>query len=954
MTDRKLVYGVTTAADRGTVKTHEKTWGELAGLFEQPTRRKITSARYATMSPKQRADSKNTGLFFGGDCRIPDKADAKSKHRGSDDLVARSIVNLDLDDHCADIWAEFVETGEISALAGHAYLVHSTRSHTDEKPKFRILIPLVADVAPAEYEPVARGIAEMLDPSMMAAARESFTPAQGMYFPSVSSDQAYHFAAIDGDHFDAKPLLKKYPADDASKWPKKPKEQVSEYTPGRRMTHPDDKKAQAPIIAALHRAFDPHAFIENFLQDVYFSSGDRYSPFGATGAPSVRVYDDAFIQSDHGSDPAVGQHNTFDLGRIHLFGHLDDEFDTDGMSPVEWPSYKAMAEWSLEQEGVAGHMDDIEREVDEERNLGMLDMLADEDDEDEELESGELADLLPEIDDEDDLVGTATPKPKKPAADIEKVLTKVKKLIGRAKSLNDLEAKLEKIRALPTEGFRDLHRDLVAPVLQQKFAELTGEKITKAAARKMLAPTVENLRQQVEGEELPAWLKPWVYLSQDNKFMHLSTKESLPREGFNARFAIQAGEQFGTSHLGTPKISAADIAWSVYDVAKPYTTRFLPGGAELFEEDGSLFANTYRAPIVESGGYKGSEGVKLLKRLLEDLFPEKEHRCIVMDFLVHCVRYPEKKLKYALLVKGSENEGKSLLADLVSKLVGDANCSIINSDALREKYTGWVYEKLFCTVEEVKVPGREVEEVLNKLKPVITNGFIPVRRMQKDVTRERNFANLYLTTNDDDALRMEVDNTRYAVLFTRFRTNAEVISWHKRLTADEGEIYTRLLWEHIHKRPAQFLEAFSKYKFSEFYDADGRAPMTVFKQIMAEDNKTDETSLLEDMLAAGDTPGITNDILIWAEIRAIFDSMSLAPNVKNSGVGKFLKPFGFVKAAPVSDRVNGKVVRWRAWTRNLELLTSTNEFTEEGKERLKAEIAKIEEDGDGDDLLDLL
>lgn len=939
MTDRKLVYGVTTARDRGTIKTHEKTWPEIVKLFEQPTRRKITQAQYAAMSPKDRAHSKNTGLFFGGDCH--------AEHRGGDDLVARSIVNLDLDDHCADIWAEFQETGEIAALAGYAYLIHSTRSHSAEKPKFRILIPLKKDVTPAEYEPVARGIAQLLDETMMAAARESFTPAQGMYFPSVSSDQEYHFVSVEGDFFDAKPLLKKYPADQANTWPKRPKEMVTEYQPGRRMTHPEDKKAQAPIIAALHRAFDPHTFIENFLEDAYFSSGDRYSPHGATGAPSVRVYDDAFIQSDHGSDPAVGQHNTFDLGRIHLFGHLDDDFDTDSLSPAEWPSYKAMCEWSLEQEGVSDHLCDIEAEVDAERNQGMLDMLDDMDDDEPEEDEPAVEE------DEDDLVG-GTPSKKKKTVDIEKVLAKVKRSIAKADSLNDLERRLEKIRALPTDGFRDLHRDLVAPDLQKKFADLTGEKITKASARKMLAPTVENLRKQVEGEEPPTWLKSWVYLSQDNKFMHLVTKESLPREGFNARFAIQAGEQFGTSHLGTPKISAADIAWSVYDVAKPYTTRYLPGGAELFEEDGCLFANTYRAPIVESGGYKGSDGVKLLKRLLEDLFPEKEHRCIVMDFLVHCVRFPEKKLKYALLVKGAENEGKSLLADLVAKLIGDANCSVINSDALREKYTGWVYEKLFCTVEEVKVPGREVEEVLNKLKPVITNNFIPVRRMQKDVTRERNFANVYLTTNDEDALRMDVDNTRYAVLFTRFRTNGEVLTWHARLKADEGEIYTRVLWEHIQHRPAQFLEAFSKYKFSEFYDADGRAPMTVFKQIMAEGNKTDEFALLEDMLASGDTPGITNDILVWSEFRSILDLHDLAPHIKNSGVGKFLKPFGFVKASPVSDRINGKVVRRRVWTRNLELLTSTNDLTADGKELMRLEFEKIDKADDEDDLQDLL
>lgn len=942
MTEPTYVYGVTTAADRGTIKTLERTWPKIVDLFRAPTRRKITTAVYAAMSPKDRASSKNTGLFFGGDCRVNDKG---VLHRGSDDLVSRSIVNLDLDNDCSDIWDEFQLNGELAAFEGMAYLIHSTRSSTAEQPKFRILIPLKKPVSPAEYEPVARALAEMLDPSMKACARESFTPAQGMYFPSVSSDQEYFFAEVDGDPFDPKPALKKYPADDASKWPKKPKENVTEYDPGRRMTHPEDKRAQAPIIAAVHRAFTPHEFIEEFLQDVYFSSGDRYSPHGATGAPSVRIYDGTYIQSDHGSDKAVGQHNTFDLGRIHLFGHLDEDFETDSMSPGEWPSYKAMVEFMLERDEVREHLADIEEEVEGERNQDVMDLLGDLDDEDDEE---------PEVDeDEEDVIGGKPAKKKAPT--IEQVLAKVKKSIGRADSLTDLERRLDTIRALPTEAFRDLHRDLVAPDVQKKFLEITGEKLTKANARKMLAPTIENLRKQAEGKELPKWLKPWVYLAQDNKFLHLDTKELLPKEGFNARFAKEAADYAGSTNMGVAKLSAADLAWSVFDVPKPYMTKYLPGGDPLFEESGALYANSYRRPHVESGGYKGKEGMKLLYRLMKDLLPGKDHRHMLMDFLVHCVRFPEKKLNYALLIKGAENEGKTLFADLVTKLVGDSNCAVVNSDALMEKHNGWVYEKLFCVVEEVSIPGREASAVLNKLKPVITNASIPVRRMQKDFTRERNFANLFLTTNDEDALHMEHDNTRYLVLFTRFRTNDEVKAWQARLRETEGREYARVLWEHIQYRPAQFLEAFSRYEFSEFYDPDGRAPMTVFKKIMAEDGKTEERSLLEDILREGGAPGVTEDVLVWSAFRATLDSKGLGLYLKGGAVAKFLKPFGYVKAAPWNQRIDNQVMTRRVWTTNLSLIDSNNCLTEAGKKAVSAEFERLEDlDDDDDDLIGLL
>lgn len=906
-------------------------WDDLVEMLSTAYRDSITLAQYQKLPTLGRSTHKNRpGAFVGGSF--------SNGRRNSDSIEFRSVVTLDIDSHSQEVWEDICLTGTIPGLDGLAYQIHTTRSHTPEAPRLRVCLPLARDVSPEEYVPVLCAVAEMVDPSMRAVTSESFVAVQVMFLPSVCKDGEFFSTAVEGEFLDPDPLLEKYPVDEPELWPSCKDSTIKPFT-RMKITHPEDKKAQAPIITALHRAYDPRTFIDEFLDHVYLPAGNRWLPVGASGAPSVRIYEDAFVQSDHGTDPARGQHNIFDLGRIHLFGHLDEDFDTDGMSLSEWPSYKAMCEWAAELPAVAEQLAEVEAEVEAERNQNMADLL------------DELDDDMEDEVEVDDLIGTVE---KKPVTTIEEVLAKVKRSIGRASDLTDLERRLDVIRALPTTDFRELHRDLIAPVLQKKFHEITNEKITKATARKMLAPTVENLRAQAEGQELPDWLKPWVYLSQDNKFLHLDTKETLPKEGFNARFAKEAADFAGINQLGVAKLSAADLAWSVFEVPTPYTTRYLPGGPQLFEEEGSLYANSYRPAVVESGGYKGNEGVKLLKRLLEDLFPQREHRALVMDFLVHCVRYPERKLKYAMLIKGAENEGKTLLADLVAKLLGDSNCTVINSDMLREKYNGWAYEKLFCTIEEVKVPGREVEEVLNKLKPLTTNSHIPVRRMHKDATKERNFANLYLTTNDDDALRMEVDNTRYCVLFTRFRTNDEVKAWHAKLREQDGEEYPRKLWEHIHHRPAQFLEAFSKYKFSEFYDPEGRAPMTVFKKIMAEDGKTDERSLLETMLEQGNIPGITRDVLIWSAFKDELDIRDVGATLRNSAVGKFLKPLGFVRVSPVSLRHEGKVVRWRAWTANLDLIDDHYNWTEEGRERLLEEIERMQQMDDDDDLESLL
>lgn len=928
---KRFVYGRTTAAERGVIVTYEHPWPHIVDLFREPVRRKITVEQYLAMDPKGRAHSKNTGLFFGGRCN--------DGHRSDSSLASRSIVNLDLDDHCEAVWDDFSLIGELPAFSGLTYLIHTTRSHTAETPKMRILVPLAREVTPAEYEPVARALAEMLDSSMQAVARESYTPAQGMYFPSVSSDQEYHFAALDGEFFNPDAALAKYPADDASTWPKKAKEKTSVYVAGRKMTHPEDKKAQAPIIAAVHRAFHPCDFIEEFLGDVYVPSGDRYFPVGATGAPSVRIYDDAFIQSDHGSDPAVGQHNTFDLGRIHLFRHLDEDYDTAGMSPADWPSYKAMVEFMLERPEVREALVQVEAEVAAERNANMAGLL---DELDDDIDDDEAEDDLIGGEPEDDLIGA--PEPKKGALTIEDVLSKVRKSIGNAKSLNDLERRLDIIRAFPLSDFRDLHRDLVAVDVQKAFAALAGEKITKAAARKMLAPTVENLRDQMADQPLPSWLENWVYITSENKFLNLDTKEVLSKEGFNGRYNKETGDQFGASDMGLAKLTAFDAATQIFCVPMPYATRFHPGKPGMFSEEGVFYANTYRSVLVESGGYKGREGVKLLLRLLADMFPCKDHQSMALDFFAHCVKHPEKKLKYALLIKGSENEGKSLLANLMRKLLGRRNFAIVGPDQLKEKFNGWAYEKLFCVVEEIKIGGKEAHEVLNKVKTIITNDEISIRRMQKDATTESNFCNMYLTTNYEDCLPLEEDNSRYLVLFTRFRTNQEVKDWRAARIAAEGTDYVRDLWDHIEERPHQFLEFFNGYEFSEHYNTEGgRAPDTPFKRQMAEDGKSEERLLLEQMLEDGANPSITDRMLLWSSFRTELDRQGLGAHLRGRGVSTFLKPMGFVRARETFVAIDGKKRKVQAWTRDTSLLGEGDRLTSEGRELARTALIEHEE-----------
>ena len=74
---------------------------------------------------------------------------------------------------------------------GCSYVVYSTRKHRPGAPRLRIVLPLDRGVTADEYEPVARKIAEIIDPTMAIYDPTTFEPSRLMYWPSCCADSEY-------------------------------------------------------------------------------------------------------------------------------------------------------------------------------------------------------------------------------------------------------------------------------------------------------------------------------------------------------------------------------------------------------------------------------------------------------------------------------------------------------------------------------------------------------------------------------------------------------------------------------------------------------------------------------------------------------------------------------------------------------------------------------------------
>lgn len=236
---------------------------------------------------------------------------------------------------------------------GCSYVVYSTRKHRPGAPRLRIVLPLDRGVTADEYEPVARKIAEIIDPTMAIYDPTTFEPSRLMYWPSCCADSEYVYRYGDKPMLNADGILEKYTDwQDWSSWPQVPGIAEKYRRSAQRQQDPETKNG---IVGAWCRVHPLTETLMTVLDGIYRSTDqpDRWSYAAGSTTGGALVYDDKFLYSHHATDPAGGQLcNSFDLCRLHLFGDRDDNVKPD--TPVNrLPSYKEMCAYARSDAKVA-------------------------------------------------------------------------------------------------------------------------------------------------------------------------------------------------------------------------------------------------------------------------------------------------------------------------------------------------------------------------------------------------------------------------------------------------------------------------------------------------------------------------------------------------------------------------------------------------------------------------
>jgi len=491
--------------------------------------------------------------------------------------------------------------------------------------------------------------------------------------------------------------------------------------------------------------------------------------------------------------------------------------------------------------------------------------------------------------------------------------------INRINSTNDKKELTTKIAAeLMRHVTNDLQYDEATKRLQVRLGELSdGAKPRIESVRKLLDA---NRPKRPAREAVPSWCENWFYIESRNAFYNTETSAMLTPAAFDAKFGrmLLTDEQRvqGESFAG----KASNVALNVHCIPTVYNTIYMPGEGSILEVNGMDHVNTYnhlRTPLeCEPTTADEKNAIKIAERHFSLLFPDKFERETFLDYLAYTVQYPKEKVTWGVLIQGVDGAGKTWFSEMMAAVLGGQNVRGVDANALNENFTKWAEGHRMVFFEEIRLAGHNRFEILDKLRPFLSNQTVNIRRMQTDLYEIPNVTNYVMFTNYLDALPINSNDRRYFIIRTAFQTEHHLSRFEK----DHPNYFTDLFNMVAFEGRALRWWLLNR-EISPDFRAKGRAPKTDARAMMIDESESsDQLDLVREAVESGEHPLVGHKIVSVKELRAMLPELG---GLDRRQLAQLLFRAGFAKVGQF--RLGGRHDPKDTWyTRDSGLVTTQN------------------------------
>lgn len=465
-----------------------------------------------------------------------------------------------------------------------------------------------------------------------------------------------------------------------------------------------------------------------------------------------------------------------------------------------------------------------------------------------------------------------------------------------------------------------IDREMLAQVVCDRFRAL-GVKLPIGACRKLVA-----FQKKRQGE-LPNWCEGWVYVTDADKFYRNESAEWLSMQSFNAKY----NREVPPSEDGEFRKSASWVALEELNLPTVTREAYVPNLGPLFTLDGVTTVNTFRPSSVPATAPtwtpEGKRAVALVKRHLEIITGGRTDLMeVLVDWMAHNTQHPGVKIRWAPLIKGVEGDGKTLIGRVMQAVLGTANVKNISPTVLKTDFTGWAMGGCVGVLEEVKLTGHNRYDILNALKPFVTNNTVPIHMKGRDEFDTMNTMNYIAFTNWADALPLSDSDRRFFVIFTPFADATALVE----ALGNVGEYFNNL-YDAIEIQRESIRKWLVEHKISPKFNPNGTAPMTEEKRSMIALGHSEEDDEAMELLKTGGV-GIGRDVVATRYLSQAVKSANPDSVLQSSALSRFLVKNGWLKVS--------RYVKWRGASERVYVRHGVDQTSENLRKLLDETLAE--------------
>ena len=362
------------------------------------------------------------------------------------------------------------------------------------------------------------------------------------------------------------------------------------------------------------------------------------------------------------------------------------------------------------------------------------------------------------------------------------------------------------------------------------------------------------------------------------------------------------GHQYSMNEGGKP----TDEAWKAalratdWSIPKVDHIRFLPMEepfAIVRDRRGRKGVNTY-IPVIPD--MRAGDITPFIQHV-EKMLPDPSDRKIWFDYLAHAVKYQGHKIPWAPLVQSAEGFGKTVFVEVLQHAVGDMYTyrpKAAELIASGSKFNAWMRRKTVIIVDEIKIDERR--ELIEILKPMITDAQVEVQAKGQDQEMEDNPANWVFFSNFKDAIPINQNGRRFAIFYSAVQSAKDL----RKAGMDKAYFDKLFKW----LREEGGLQAVTYWLMNypiERGEIPQRAPVTTSYEEALKISRSPLEILLDDKLKSRER-GFRNGYVSLHVLNKVIHSSSLRNKPAEYTVRKLLEDKGFVEIGETPYPIPGE------------------------------------------------